>query len=735
MFNEVYRFGPFQMDPVRRTLQRNGVPVKLRPKEWQLLLTLVECAPNMAKREKLNERGWGKPLVNDQNLASTMFRLRKALDPPPSGGAYIANIPNEGYCLAVGVYKARIPAEPPLSKEPAVPVQSQIDTHPPSSWEAQVIVETPVSVDLADSTVVRTLSVPPVARLPKQLYILVLLGLMAVVAVLATALRNPVPVPVDQLTDDGYTKSGPLWADGNQIYFNEGIGSDGTIASIPFPSTLSSQAVTRLKVPNIIDPGILDAREPGPEFLLSGRDDQNQHNLWAWIPNTPPRRMVRGQVIDAAWMAGDAFVTVADRRLQFFDHGVVVKTLDLSSKLSAGARDVRWSASRHVLRFVSYDVSHKHTSLWEIAGSTGAPRELIDYRHDVRLGAWGDAGRLFSFVMAGSKGSDIWLGVDRRYLFFNVSDKVMRLTQGPLDYSSPLPVPSRHMILAIGAKERAELVSYDASKGRFGRYLNGLSACELDFARDHRDDLVYVQYPERTLWRSRLDGTGAVQLTANPMEVIEPHWSPDSSQIAFLGFTPGGPEQIYLLSAKGGAPVPATSGSSSAGVPTWGPKGSMIVFGDLLQDKREPTSIHLLDVDHKTVKKLPRSDGLWTPRWSPDGNLIVALTTDHKGIKLYDYRKDKWGDLMTVDYVDSITWSADSASLYFAGKAKAIIPGQTPQRGLYRVDVRPPRITLVTDLDDFQMPSFGWFGVTPDGVPLGLRGVSSRELYAIPYPK
>ena len=37
-----YEFGPFRLDPLKRRLMRDGEPVRLTPKAFDLLLVLVE---------------------------------------------------------------------------------------------------------------------------------------------------------------------------------------------------------------------------------------------------------------------------------------------------------------------------------------------------------------------------------------------------------------------------------------------------------------------------------------------------------------------------------------------------------------------------------------------------------------------------------------------------------------------------------------------------------------------
>ena len=66
--------------------------------------------------------------------------------------------------------------------------------------------------------------------------------------------------------------------------------------------------------------------------------------------------------------------------------------------------------------------------------------------------------------------------------------------------------------------------------------------------------VAYVSYPEGILWKSKLDGSGRVQLSYPPLLAGLPRWSPDGKQIAFFDALAGKPGRIYLVSAAGGDP-------------------------------------------------------------------------------------------------------------------------------------------------------------------------------------
>jgi hypothetical protein len=88
----------------------------------------------------------------------------------------------------------------------------------------------------------------------------------------------------------------------------------------------------------------------------------------------------------------------------------------------------------------------------------------------------------------------------------------VRLTNGPISYSSFAASPDGKQIFAVGAQRRGELVRYDPKTREFLPYLGGISAADPTFSHDGKW-MAYMSYPEHTLWRSRSDGSDRVQLT------------------------------------------------------------------------------------------------------------------------------------------------------------------------------------------------------------------------------
>ncbi len=123
--NSLYRFGPFVVDAAERTVHRNGQPVPLTRKVFDLLLILITSVGSLQTRESLIEALWPDSVVGEQNLATKMYALRKALGDNGKEPQYIETVRGIGYRFiadvteATGEISAGKPTRPVRSGSPA----------------------------------------------------------------------------------------------------------------------------------------------------------------------------------------------------------------------------------------------------------------------------------------------------------------------------------------------------------------------------------------------------------------------------------------------------------------------------------------------------------------------------------------------------------------------------------------------------------------------------------------
>jgi Tol biopolymer transport system component len=306
------------------------------------------------------------------------------------------------------------------------------------------------------------------------------------------------------------------------------------------------------------------------------------------------------------------------------------------------------------------------------------------------------------------------------------------ITTGPLSYESPTPALSGNRLFTIGEQQRAELQRFDTKSRQFVPFLNGTSAGEIDFSRDGQW-ITYISYPDYLLWRSRSDGSDKLQLTHPPMTVSMPRWSPDGKQIAFVGVPTAKSPGVFLVSADGGTPEELQQNSSQwPDDPQWAPDGKSLILAlyppGILGNRAQDYSIVKFDLQTKKSSTLAGSEGFLGPRWSPDGRYISTFSADTKRMMLLDLSTGKWSELATGTILQYPNWSPDSKYMYYEDFGR-----DGPE--IDRVSIasrKKESVVALKGIARVYMAEAGgpWNGVAPDGSPLIMRDVGSRELYS-----
>jgi TolB-like protein/DNA-binding winged helix-turn-helix (wHTH) protein/Tfp pilus assembly protein PilF len=104
---QLYEFGPFRLDPVRRVLLREGEIVPLTPKAFDTLLALIENSDRVIEKDELMKTLWPDTIVEERNLAVNISSLRKALGETATDHRYIVTVPGRGYRFAANVRRLR----------------------------------------------------------------------------------------------------------------------------------------------------------------------------------------------------------------------------------------------------------------------------------------------------------------------------------------------------------------------------------------------------------------------------------------------------------------------------------------------------------------------------------------------------------------------------------------------------------------------------------------------------
>jgi DNA-binding response OmpR family regulator len=92
------RFGEVEVNRAARTVKRRGVPVALRPKEFDLLIALMDRAGAVVSRSDLLSAVWGyHEDVNTRTLDLHVSELRAKIEPNPAQPVHIVTVRKTGY--------------------------------------------------------------------------------------------------------------------------------------------------------------------------------------------------------------------------------------------------------------------------------------------------------------------------------------------------------------------------------------------------------------------------------------------------------------------------------------------------------------------------------------------------------------------------------------------------------------------------------------------------------------
>jgi serine/threonine protein kinase len=567
---------------------------------------------------------------------------------------------------------------------------------------------------------------PHARKLTRQWAAAVVLVLLVVAGAFAWLSSSPPPPRVTattQLTRDGLPKFA-LVTDGARLYFSEQR-TTSRIVQVSTSGGETSSIVTPFTNAHVLD------ISPDHTQLLVGTQVGTETETPYWslpLPSGAPRRLadVVGNHGGGTW-SPDGKHLVFTRGSDLYQANADGTEPHKLATASGFASAPRFSSDGARIRFTLLKSVY---SLWEILPDGSDLHALFPPRHGPThgcCGQWTTDGRYFLFLSATGSTSNVWAMREPAGLFRWRSSAPVELTTGPLSFHALTVSPDGKKLFVEASQDRAELVRFDPKAQQFVPFLSGMSAGELDYSRDGKW-LTYVTYPEGTLWRTRADGSDRLQLTYPPVSAGLPRWSPDATQIAYIGRRPGQPWKVFVIPAQGGAAQEVLPQDEGEQDPAWSPDGKKLAFG------RGSVSggslgIYVVDLATQQVSTIPGAEKLFSPRWSPDGSHMAALNADSTKMLLFDFKTQKWSDWINEPAIVGFpNWSQDGRYVYYDTT-------NTDHPTFRRVKVGETHSELVVDLKGLlryaNPPAYEWSNIAPDGSDLFVRSLSTDEIYAL----
>jgi hypothetical protein len=673
----------------------------------------------------LFEMLWGRRAFSGGSrveVMSAILREDPLADPAPAG------VPP----AVVGVVRRC------LEKEPSERFRSALDL----SFALEALGEAPGSGAPPETTAIWSGLGGPTFTLPRLRSVGRALALVAVGALAALALaRAFAPPPPPRITGyrpltGGLPRAPAGWAtDGQRVYYT--VVREGRFEAWQAP--LAGGEPARLDVP-FQQALVADASPRQSAILVVGWDggltEKDERDLPLWIVPVPAgaARNTGLRVRAAAWSPDGerlAFAGGSDDYNTAAPRAVFLARADGSDareiwRGTEGITWIRWSPDGHRLRFGVFDRSVSEWWWLEMpSDGGGSPKRL----RTGEQGAWTVDGRRFVFGQWGETGGGTPVAGPRFNLYATSGDgsgagsPALPLTFGPFDFAGPVFTPDGRRLVAAGTLQRMELLRYVAAHARFERAAD-LPGGFVEFSPDG-EWVAWLDPSSLTLWRSRRDGTGRLQLTVPPMAVGLFRWSPDGSRLLFVADRTGGrvPGAVHLVSRDGGT---LDSFADPIGNPVWDPcwlGNRTITWGNLRGDG---AAVWTADLASRRVGMLPGSEGMMGAKCAPDGRVLAARAWS-QGYWLYRPETGRWEDLGQPSNLWYPTWARDGESIYgLSLDARVIQRFRIGQRGRDTVallgSVEPSSPWLDT-----------WMGLDREDAPLLLRSTGFTDIFVLDY--
>jgi len=535
---------------------------------------------------------------------------------------------------------------------------------------------------------------------------------------------TPKVAAITQITHDGVSKTN-LLSDGANLYVTEAPAAFHEVAKVSLQTTdraLLSTAFSNWQA--------LDISPDHKKLLvLAIQGNSGSNEFWALPMGAgTPERLAEVSGRDATWSPDGLQLAFANK-----------STLFIANANGSSAREVftangsvfapRISVDGKRIRFTVGNAAENTTSIWEVEADGSNPHAVLGnwhYASSACCGNWTRDGRYYIFQVTQTIPTaltTLWALADAG---LNNAASPIQLTSGPTSFGNVSPSADNKKIWAIGVQPLAEPVKYSPKGNDFAPLLAGVSATDLDFSPDAQW-VAYISVPDGELWRCRADGSQKLKLTSAPERVALPRWSPDGRHIAYVRIVHGEPSKISVVSISGGASQDVLIESRSQIDANWSSDGGQIMLGSFVQDK--DINIRLINLKTHKVETIPGSDGLFSPRWSPNGRYVAALSPDFTKVMLFDFQTQKWTTWLTepAGAVSYPVWSNDSNYLYFDD----LVTGEETIRKVKVSESRAERVFKLKGIERYAGPFGIWSGRTPDGSWMFVRDRSTQEVYQL----
>ena len=616
---DFYEFASFRLDVKQCRLMRGDEIIPLTPKEFDVLLYLIENSNRVVEKDELLDAVWKDTFVEEATLTRNISWLRKKLVTADGAAKIIETLPKRGYRFLPEITNGG--ANFALIEEQTI---RQIEIEEVIEFEPSEL-----AGEIINAKPPETIKYLPAALPNNRFAPFLILPVVLILAVLSVfAYRGyflpPKIVPLARIAPfsglPGRENSPAFSPDGRQMVFSW----DGGIENGNFDVYI--KLIGAGEPVRLTETG---ADEINPVFAPDGKSIAfvrvfPTHNEIILIPalGGAERKLYENASYASLSFSPDGkFLAAAELDLSNRQAGIFTINLQTGEKIQLTApanptvdQTPRFAPDGKSLAFIRYFSSFKR-EIFVVPAAGGEPRQITSDDSRIYSLAWQASGEsLFFTSFRGNNQLNLW--------------------------RVPADAHAAPQMIATGSKNLADLaISPNGKTLAFVEETADANIWEIGsdqpprpLIRSSRDDhsqqfspdgtqIVFVS--ERTgnyeIWLADADGKNPRQLTDSASSAGSPRFSPDGKSIVFDAQTAGS-NDVYIISTGGGVPRRLTENAKNNSLPAWSVDGNWIFF---LSDRAGDEQIWKIPADDDGDAVQITKQGAFEMFAAPDGKRII----------------------------------------------------------------------------------------------------------------
>jgi Tol biopolymer transport system component/DNA-binding winged helix-turn-helix (wHTH) protein len=710
-----YRFDGFEIDPTNRIVLRDGRPLSLTGKVFDILVVFAENPGRLLEKDELIERVWDGAFVEEGNLARNVSTLRKALGDNSKEHKYILTVQGRGYRFVADVLAEAAdtrPSTPTLISGPGAVAVTRDGGR------------TELAFSASTGNLFSQESSPRRSSGSRQWLLLVVVLCLSGTAFIAYRYESFKPVRSAafsfeklrqiKLTQDGNVYIPHISADGQLLAYVRLMEnrralhvrhlSTGSVLELRPPQTGIAYWSMAFAPDNGFLYYILKEKDAdyGKLFrisVLGGQSSELSRLASGALAVSPNGRQVAFTRIDRR--SGTSSILVVD---EDGSNERVVGSADLDSMFNS----LDWSPDGENLL---YSIKRQDTGrdYWYLAeiSAAGGPEDRIGEASPTAIMAakWlpGKNGLVVNAIDESSRNAQIYFisypdGVKHRvtndlnnYIGFS-------LTKDGKAIVVPQTNSNRH-IWRLRPPETDEPVQISTGTERHFDSLSWSGNDQIVYSEDENSS-----FQNFNIYRIGHEGSGLQQLTADAGNNNEPAVSPDGGTVVFVS-SRSGKSELWRMNIGGRDLIQLTDFPHKVIRPVFSPNGETVYFSASVAGR---CHIWRISVNGGPASPVIEAD---VYRWaiSPDGDRLAYSTFDEAAgkVKTFVHRlsTNRLDTVLDISPETWVEWSKDGKALYYNTEQDAAaniwlqsLNGSTPRR--------------VTDFNKEYVFRFAW---SPDG--------------------